>query len=98
MPTDICDIGDLRRLSVNIQAAGVDADPTGLAFTITEPDGVATTWTYGTDAQVVKDSVGDYHADWPVAKPGRHFWRWAATGAAVGAEAGEFWARRKNTG
>jgi len=38
-------------------------DPPLLRFKIQTPDNVSKTWTYGTDAEVVKDSVGHYHAD-----------------------------------
>jgi hypothetical protein len=49
-----------------------------------------TVWTYGTDAQVIRDSVGLYHADIPVTKVGVHTFRWEGEGALIAAEEGTF--------
>src|SRR5690606_6658159 len=42
--------------------AGAAADPTTVRFKVKRPDLTETTWVYGTDAQVVRDGVGAYHA------------------------------------
>jgi len=45
---------------------------------------------FGTDAQVVKDSVGLYHADIPVVAAGLHYFRWEGAGAVTAAEESTF--------
>lgn len=90
------DQNDTRRLSIaftNIAAAATD--PTTVTFIMREPDGVLTTYVYVTDAELVKLSTGNFYVDWPIAKPGRHTFRWIGTGSVAAAEAGEFFARRK---
>ncbi len=70
--------------------AGVLADPTTITVRWRVAGGVETLWTFGTNAQVVKDSVGVYHADIPVTTPGLHYYRWEGTGAVAAAEEGTF--------
>ena len=92
------DIGDKRTLSANFQTGAplADTDPTTLTFKMKEPDGTVTTYVFGTDAELVKDDTGDYHADWTIAKAGRHRWRFIATGGAHGEEPGDFDVRPTN--
>jgi hypothetical protein len=77
-------------------AAGVLADPTTvtLKWRVFSDDDL-TTWVYGTDSQVVKDSTGLYHADIPVTKAGRHYFRWEGDGTVTAAEEGSFLAVTK---
>ena len=77
------------KLSANIQVGGVDTDPGALVFRIRAgPSGDFTTYTYGTDAQVVKESVGDYYVLWLITEEAEHWWEFknTATGAARGAK------------
>lgn len=86
--------GDVVRVTTSpgfTNAAGAPADPTTVRLKWRRFDAV-TTWTYGVDSQVVKDSVGVYHADIPVIDPGTYFFRWEGTGAVVAAEEGTFFA------
>lgn len=65
--------GDKVRLSAaftDIDEAA--SDPGGVLCKVREPDGTVTTYTYGTDAALVKDSTGNYHVDFLTAQAGKH--------------------------
>lgn len=65
--------GDKVRLSAaftDIDEAA--SDPGGVLCKVREPDGTVTTYTYGTDAALIKDSTGNYHLDFLTSSPGRH--------------------------
>ena len=83
-------VGDLRRIAGAWTVATVATDPTTITFHMREPDGVVTTYIHGTDVALVKDSTGNYHVDWTLAKVGRHRYRWVGTGSAAEADTGEF--------
>ena len=90
---DAYDLGDTRRLSAAFTVAGNSppaTDPTTLTFKMREPDGTVTTYVYVTDAEVVRDSLGNFHVDWLLAQVGRHTYRWVDTGTAAEADTGEF--------
>jgi hypothetical protein len=85
--------GDIVRVSTAPgfkDLAGTLADPTTVKLLWRRHGESTTTWVYLTDSQVVKDSVGLYHADIPVVEPGLHYFRWEGTGAVVAAEEGTF--------
>lgn len=67
-------IGDTVRLSVTwtLRATGAAFDPTNTRFIVREPDGTETTWDYPTDAEVVRDSSGNYHLDYVIDQAGTH--------------------------
>ncbi len=84
--------GDVVRVATNpgfTNLAGAPADPTTVRLRWRRHDTV-TTWVYGVDGQVVKDSTGVYHADIPVTEPGTHYFRWEGEGAIVTAEESTF--------
>lgn len=60
----------------------VDTDPsTSITFKLRSPTGVETSYVYGTDAEVQKQSTGNYTADIYLDEGGRWLYRWqAATG------------------
>ena len=60
-----------------------DVDPTTVAIRVMSPSGTDTTYTYGTDAEVGKSSVGDYYADITPTESGRWHYRWQTTGTGV---------------
>jgi hypothetical protein len=70
-------------------ASGVLTDPT-LVRLLWRRHGEADTIWLVTAGQIVKDSVGVYHADITVAEPGLHYFRWEGTGAVVAAAEGTF--------
>ena len=95
MSTEVHDQGDQCRLITTFKnALGVETDPTGVSFTIKSPDGAVMTYVYGTDVELGKTSTGVYYVDVTPTMPGRHIYRWIATGALVTAESSEFYARR----
>jgi hypothetical protein len=70
-------------------AAGVLTDPTLVKLRWRRHGESETEWLV-TAGQVIKDSVGLYHADITVAEPGLHYFRWEGTGAVVAAAEGTF--------
>jgi hypothetical protein len=79
------DLGETVRSSVNIQVSAADVDPAALTVSVRDPQGQVTLYTYGTDAAVIKDSVGDYHIDVTCDLPGVWKVRWRGTGSNLGA-------------
>lgn len=61
-------------------SSGAALDPDVVKLSVKTPAGVVTTYTYGTDAEVVRDSVGNYHADLEATESGTWYYRWFATG------------------
>jgi len=52
--------------------------------------GAITTLTYLTEADLIKDSVGNYHVDIDLTTPGMLYWEWRGTGANQAADEGNF--------
>lgn len=101
--TDEFNPGDVVRVRSNDPAiagsgftneAGALADPTtvqvewGYATSASARATSVTTWTYGVDSQVVKDSTGVYHADITLVRAGRLRYRWQGTGTVTAAAEG----------
>lgn len=89
------DVGDLARVTAVFTdgetGAAVDPDTVSLQY---RPDGDETiTLVYGTDAEVVKDSTGHYHADIDLDSAGTWRYRWQSTGEGQAAEEGYFMVR-----
>ncbi|MFZ0324739.1 MAG: hypothetical protein WAN48_11480 [Actinomycetes bacterium] len=85
--------GDVVRVSTSPgfkNAAGALADPTTVSLLWRVAGGTTTTWVYGVDSQIVKDSVGLFHADIPVLAAGLHYFRWIGTGSVMAAEESTF--------
>lgn len=78
MTTNVYDVGDKIRLSAAFTDINEAAqDPGGVQFKIRDPSGTITTYVYGTDAALVKDSTGNYHVDYLIATAGRYRYRFA---------------------
>jgi len=93
---DHYDIGDLVRCSAAFTTlAGVAIDPTALVFKFTNPAGTTTTYTYGTDPQVIRDSTGNYQVDLSVSTAGLWLYWFEATGTAQAVEEGSFYVDAK---
>jgi len=98
MTTPSYDVGDMRRLGVAFaDSAGTAVDPTTVTFTIRAPSGTVTSYTYGTDAELVKTGTGAYYVDWTIAAAGRYAYRFAGSGDITTAEGDEFYARRNES-
>ena len=79
--------GRLVRFSAAFtNAAGTATDPTAVTFKIRSPAGTTTTYVYGTDAELVRDSAGNFHVDFAMTAAGDWAHRWEGTGAVVTAE------------
>lgn len=78
---NVYDVGDLVRVTgAFTNSAGTALDPAVVKFKFTNPAGVTTTYTFGTDAQLVKDSTGNYHVDLDASVKGTFRYRWFSTG------------------
>ncbi len=81
------DIGDLVRVSgIFTNTAGAATDPTAIKVSVRAPDGTLTTYTYGTDAALKKETTGSYYLDIDATLAGFWFYRWFGTGAVQAAD------------
>ncbi len=86
---DVDDVVPIRASFRN--AAGTAADPTTVVARVKDPAGTIITYTYGTDAALVKDGVGEYHVDVAVgAQVGRWYYRFKGTGTVAVSEENYF--------
>lgn len=88
-----CDylIGQGVRLKANFQDnTGRLADPTTIQVRVGEPDGTVTTYNYGTDAALVRDSTGAYHIDLDLEEDGCWTYVWQSSGAIQAVTEGTF--------
>jgi len=97
MVTPAHDVNDTRKLQATFKDVnGVAQDPTTVTFNMVEPDGAATPYVYGTDAELVRESAGVYYVNWSITQPGRHTWSMKGTGLVAQEEEHEFYAKRSN--
>jgi hypothetical protein len=85
--------GAVVRVSAPFRTSGVAVDPTTVQAKIRTPDGTVTTYTYGTDSQLVKDSTGNYHVDVTTTADGTHTVRFSSTGVGAAADEVAFFTR-----
>jgi hypothetical protein len=72
--------GDTYPAAVTIRDGnGAVTDPDALTLTVRMPDATTAAYAYGTDAEVVRDSEGVYHADVPLTTGGMWIFEWATT-------------------
>ena len=85
------DKGDLVRCAAAFtNTAGTAIDPTAVLFKVKDPSGNITTYTYLTDAELVKDSTGNYHVDVDADEVGTWYYRYYSTGTGQAAGEGTF--------
>lgn len=88
--------GDRPRLLTQFSdVEGVIADPTTVTLRVRPQGGAEVVYVYGTDAELIKDSVGNYHLDYPVPPivPHRELifhYQWEGIGAVQAVEPGTF--------
>lgn len=71
----------LRRAAAFANAAGAAADPSTVTYKYRKPgSATVTSLVYGTDAEVVKDSTGNYHVDLELDTGGIWTDWWVTTG------------------
>jgi hypothetical protein len=94
--TQTFDVGDVARAAVVFApvATGTPTDPTAVTCRVMAPSGTVTTYTYGTDTALVKDSTGTYHLDITLTEPYTWHVRWQGTGAVATAEEQTFYVRQ----
>lgn len=64
-------------------SAGTLVDPVVVTFRLDPPATSATDYVYETDDEVVRDSLGIYHADFTLDDGGRWRWKWTGDDVAV---------------
>jgi hypothetical protein len=72
---------ELATLTNTFQVASVNTDPTTITLVVTDPVGVATTYTYA-GATITKTATGIYTKDIPCTTAGLWTYVWVGTGAA----------------
>ena len=78
---DVFNLGQKVRISAVFTGEdGEAADPSAVYAVVKEPGEAAATYTYGTDPEVVKDSVGNYHVDQALETAGIWAVRWYSMG------------------
>ncbi len=81
------DNGDLVRAATAFtNSGGSAADPSNITVKYRIGAGVISSYVYGTDAEVVRDSVGNYHIDILMENPGVYHIRWEGTGTVTAAD------------
>ena len=70
----------VRCSNVFADDTGTAVDPTAVLFQFKTPALVTTLYTYGTDAELVRDSVGHYHVDLNGNAVGTWYYRFYSTG------------------
>ena len=93
MTKNAYDIGDVVRCTGTFAASGANVNPAAVMFKVKTPAGVTTTYTYGTDAALVRDATGVYHVDVDAATAGEYAYRFWSTGTGQAAAEGQFWVR-----
>jgi hypothetical protein len=71
-------------------AAGEGVDPSALKVSVKDPIGAETEFTFGTDAEVIKESEGNYRMRVDPALQGVWVAKWLGTGANAGAKTDKF--------
>lgn len=85
------DKGDVVRCSATFSnSAGVSIDPAAVLFDFKTLAGATTTYTYGTDSELIKDDTGDYHVDLGANEEGVWYWRFYSTGTGQAAAEARF--------
>jgi secreted protein with Ig-like and vWFA domain len=84
------EIGDLVRIRGLFTIDNKATDPTTVVGKFKDPSGTTTTYTYGTDAELVRDGTGNYYFDIDVDEAGVWNYRMAGEGTAQAAAEGKF--------
>lgn len=85
MPRKVYAVDTEVRVTATFTVDDAVTDPTTVTAVIRTPGGVNTTYVFGVDAELVKDSTGVYHVDVAADQAGRWVYRFVGTGAAAAA-------------
>ncbi len=91
-------IGAVVRCKGTFTQNSTAIDPTTVQFKQRTSAGTITTYTYGTDSQLVKDGTGLYHVDVSVTAGGVWSYRFVGTGNAAAANEAEFFVNSSDFG
>jgi hypothetical protein len=73
-------VNDTRRIEEFYETVdGEVISPTSIVFKIISPRAAITTYTYGTNAQIVREDAGVYYVDWKFTEAGRWRFRWESS-------------------
>jgi hypothetical protein len=74
--------GNIARITFEFRDNSDDSlvDPSTVSIIIEEPDGTQTTYVYGTDAELVRDGVGEFHFNLAGDQTGTYWYRIESTG------------------
>lgn len=82
-------VGEVARLDLAAtDLAGAAVDPGALLLKVKAPGGAVATYSYGADAELVRDSLGHYHAAIPLPVAGQWAYRWDLVAPNAGAAEG----------
>lgn len=56
--------------------SGAVYDPTVLTLALKSPSGAVTNYAYNTDAEIIRDAAGKFHADVFLGAAGQWHWKW----------------------
>lgn len=73
-----------------IEATQALVDPTTVTFRFRNPSGTETSYVYGVNVELVRDSLGVFHVDLTPNASGSWYRRWIGTGAAAVAKESSF--------
>lgn len=80
---------ELATLTNTFDVDGLPSDPTAITLTVTDPNGTATTYTYGL-GELTRTSQGVYTKDIACTTDGLWTYTWTGTGAAADVQAGSW--------
>ena len=78
--------GQAPRFEVTFEVDGILTDPSSTTFRTRDPAGNVSSFVFGTDVELVRDSAGAFHLDLPLSIGGQWTVRWEGTGTAQGAD------------
>ena len=85
-------VGDIAVVAVIFyDSSGVPADPTTVTLRVSRQSNTVIQYIYLIDLELVKDSVGNYHANLNLTTAGLWCFRWIGTGAVQTAVQEYFW-------
>jgi hypothetical protein len=83
--------GTMVRLNGSFRTIyGVLDDPATVTFEMQVPDGTITTYTYGVDNELIRESEGNYYVDWTTSDVGTYTYRFASVGTVTAANENTF--------
>lgn len=86
--TDILNLGDKVRITGSLLVDGVLTDAITLQLRVTDPASTVTTYVFGVDAEIVRDSAGSYHFDLYIDQLGTWGYQWLSNSSLTAFDTG----------